>query len=48
LPEPEFKVEEAPMFGSMQPAHHVSPIKTMSDIESNYKQAWDKLSKLDN
>jgi len=40
--------EEAPMFGSLpkQALHSSSsPIKNMSDIESNYKQAWDKLSK---
>lgn len=35
------------MFGSVtiQPEYIVSPIKNMSDIESIYKLAWDRLSK---
>jgi hypothetical protein len=37
-------VEEPPMFGSIKNDENFSPIKFMSDIESNYKQAWNKLS----
>jgi uncharacterized phage infection (PIP) family protein YhgE len=40
--------EEAPMFGSLPKQvlpSSASPIKNMSDIESNYKQAWDRLAK---
>lgn len=32
------------MFGSIRNDENFSPIKYMSDIESNYKQAWNKLS----
>jgi hypothetical protein len=41
------RAEEAPMFGSLpiQPESSVSPIKNMSDIESNYKEAWNRLAK---
>lgn len=44
-----YKIEEAPMFGSNpnqsnQPETNFSPIKYMSNINSNYKKAWDKLS----
>lgn len=40
------EVEEAPMFGSSntQAENVVSPIRNMSDIESIYKLAWDKLA----
>ena len=31
------------MFGSSKQEDNFSPIKYMSDIESNYKQAWDRL-----
>jgi len=37
-------VEEPPMFGSIKNEENFSPIKYMSDIESNYKQAWNKLA----
>lgn len=32
------------MFGSIKNEENFSPIKYMSDIESNYKQAWNKLA----
>ena len=31
------------MFGSSKEENNFSPIKYMSDIESNYKQAWTRL-----
>lgn len=31
------------MFGSSKEENNFSPIKYMSDIESNYKQAWARL-----
>ena len=31
------------MFGSSKNNNNFSPIKYMSDIESNYKQAWARL-----
>src|SRR4051812_48349288 len=39
-------IEEAPMFGSLniQSENIAFPIKNMSDIDSIYKHAWDKLA----
>jgi hypothetical protein len=41
------KTEEAPMFGllSIQQNDNVSPIKNMSDIESNYRKAEERLTR---
>lgn len=41
------KTEEAPMFGLLSIPHNdnVSPIKNMSDIESNYRRAEERLTK---
>lgn len=47
------KTEEAPMFGLLSipqndKYENVSPIKNMSDIESNYRRAEERLTKRGN